>query len=213
MDAAEMAEIEDLARENRSIGPGARELSQGQRQRSGLARAFARGARLMLLDEPFSAIESGVADALQARVLACNAAVVQVTHRLAGMERFDRICVMKEGRMIDAGTHAELLTRSELYRKLIYVLSGGERQRILIARGLVGNTAVLLLHEPTASLDALNEAEILKNLQSIARSGVLVIMATHRMSSTNYVDEVFKMEAGMLHPCKEYMVMVEYCNF
>lgn len=89
----------------------------------------------MLLDEPFSAIESGVADALQARVLACDAEVVQVTHRLAGMERFDRICVMQEGRMIDAGTHAELLTRSELYRKLIYVLSGGERQRILIARG------------------------------------------------------------------------------
>lgn len=119
MEAAELAEIGDLARENRSIGQGARELSQGQRQRIGLARAFARGARLMLLDEPFSAIESDVAEKLQARVLACDAAVVQVTHRLAGMERFDRICVMQEGRVIDAGTHAELLARSELYRRLI----------------------------------------------------------------------------------------------
>ena len=73
----------------------------------------------MLLDEPFSAIESDVAEKLQARVLACDAAVVQVTHRLAGMERFDRICVMQEGRVIDAGTHAELLARSELYRRLI----------------------------------------------------------------------------------------------
>ncbi len=81
------------------------------------------------------------------------------------------------------------------------LLSGGERQRILIARGLVGNTAVLLLDEPTASLDALNEAEILKNLQSIARSGVLVIMATHRESSMNYVDQVFRMEDGVLLPC------------
>ena len=119
MEAAELAEIGDLARENRSIGQGARELSQGQRQRIGLARAFARGARLMLLDEPFSAIESDVAEKLQARVLACDTAVVQVTHRLAGMERFDRICVMQEGRVIDAGTHAELLARSELYRRLI----------------------------------------------------------------------------------------------
>lgn len=119
MKAAELAEIGDLARENRSIGQGARELSQGQRQRIGLARAFARGARLMLLDEPFSAIESDVAEKLQARVLSCDAAVVQVTHRLAGMERFDRICVMQEGRVIDAGTHAELLARSELYRRLI----------------------------------------------------------------------------------------------
>lgn len=42
-----------------------------------------------------------------------------MTHRLAGMERFDRICVMQEGRVIDAGTHAELLARSELYRRLI----------------------------------------------------------------------------------------------
>ena len=81
------------------------------------------------------------------------------------------------------------------------LLSGGERQRILIARGLVGNTAVLLLDEPTASLDALNETEILKNLQSIARSGVLVIMATHRVSTMNDVDQVFRMEDGVLLPC------------
>ena len=65
----------------------------------------------------------------------------------------------------------------------------------------MGNTAVLLLDEPTASLDALNEAEILKNLQSIARSGVLVIMATHRVSTMNDVDQVFRMEDGVLLPC------------
>lgn len=78
------------------------------------------------------------------------------------------------------------------------LLSGGERQRILIARGLVGNTPVLLLDEPTASLDVLNEAEILTNLQNIARSGILVVMVTHRTSTVKYVDEVYKMEAGVL---------------
>lgn len=120
MRAAELAAVADLARDNRSIGQGARELSHGQRQRIGLARAFARKAQLVLLDEPFSAIEGDTAAVLQDRVLVCEAAVVQITHRLTDMERFDRICVMHEGRIADMGTHTELLAKSELYKKLIF---------------------------------------------------------------------------------------------
>ena len=76
-------------------------------------------------------------------------------------------------------------------------LSGGERQRIGIARAVLMNPDILLLDEPTSSLDVLNEWAFLKMLRDNCRDTTLIIVS-HRMSTLSGCSRVFKMEDGGL---------------
>lgn len=66
--------------------------------------------------------------------------------------------------------------------KMPYELSGGEQQRIVIARAMLNNPPLLLVDEPTASLDSVTSTQIMERLQEISAQGTSVIVATHHLS-------------------------------
>lgn len=78
-------------------------------------------------------------------------------------------------------------------------LSGGEQQRVSIARALVHEPGYLLADEPTGELDTTTGATILELLQSVARAGTTVVMATHDPAAINYVDRAMFVSDGTLH--------------
>ena len=96
---------------------GGVELSVGEWQRIALARAFLRQAPLMILDEPTSAMDSWAeADWLQRfRTLASGRTAIVITHRFTTAMRADVIHVMGDGRVLESGSHQELLRQGGAY--------------------------------------------------------------------------------------------------
>lgn len=107
------------------IGAGGRNLSGGQRQRITLARALLRDPRLLILDEPTSAVDAHSEYLIQQtlREFAVGRTVILITHSLNQtlLEFVDRIVVMDRGRVIASGQHAELLQVCPLYGRLFAV--------------------------------------------------------------------------------------------
>jgi ATP-binding cassette, subfamily B, bacterial len=111
------------------VGERGMKLSGGQRQRVAIAQAMAKGAKVLVLDEATSALdsesESLVQDALWHLMEGTTALVV--AHRLATIARLDRIVVLDRGRVVEQGTHAELLAKGHqgVYGRLWAHQSGG----------------------------------------------------------------------------------------
>jgi ATP-binding cassette, subfamily B, multidrug efflux pump len=96
-------------------------LSGGQKQRAALARALARDPRVLILDDALSAVDTGT----EARILAgLGGALLErtsflISHRITAVMRADRILVLDDGRLVDEGTHEELLAREGVYATLL----------------------------------------------------------------------------------------------
>lgn len=102
------------------LGDRAKSLSGGERQRLALARALVRHAPILLLDEATSALDAENERLIQRAIETASRdrTTLIIAHRLATVQRADRILVMDEGRIVEEGRHADLVARGGLYAKL-----------------------------------------------------------------------------------------------
>ncbi len=109
------------------VGERGVKLSGGQRQRVAIARVILKDAPILVLDEATSALDSEVEAAIQASLdgLMAGKTVIAVAHRLSTIARMDRLVVMDRGRIVEQGSHAELIGRDGLYASLWRRQSGG----------------------------------------------------------------------------------------
>lgn len=106
------------------IGDRGAKLSGGQQQRLTIARAFLQNTDILLFDEATSALDNESEKVVQRALesIAGNKTVIAVAHRLSTIQEYDRIFVMKDGRLVEEGNHRELMANNGEYKKL-YELS------------------------------------------------------------------------------------------
>ena len=102
-------------------------LSGGQRQRIAIARVILKDAPILVLDEATSALDSEVELAIQEQLLGLmeGKTVIAIAHRLSTIARMDRLVVLEAGRLVEQGTHDELLRLGGHYARLWRHQSGG----------------------------------------------------------------------------------------
>lgn len=102
-------------------------LSGGQRQRLAIARVMLKDAPILILDEATSALDSDVEAAIQENLdqLMKGKTVIAIAHRLSTIAAMDRLVVMEGGRIVEQGSHAELIRHDGLYARLWRRQSGG----------------------------------------------------------------------------------------
>lgn len=109
------------------VGERGVKLSGGQRQRIAIARVFLKDAPILILDEATSALDSEVEAAIQESLehLMDGKTVIAIAHRLSTIAKMDRLIVLDQGRIIEQGSHDELIHQNGLYAELWARQSGG----------------------------------------------------------------------------------------
>ena len=109
------------------VGERGVKLSGGQRQRIAIARVLLKNAPILVLDEATSALDSEVEAAIQSQLqlLMRNKTVIAIAHRLSTIAALDRLVVIDQGKIVEQGTHAQLLELGGVYARLWQRQSGG----------------------------------------------------------------------------------------
>lgn len=115
------------------VGERGVKLSGGQRQRIALARVILKDAPILLMDEATSALDSETEAAIKETLsyLMEGKTVIAIAHRLSTIVNMDRILVMNNGRIVEDGSHNDLLANNGLYAKLWAHQSGGFLQTMI----------------------------------------------------------------------------------
>jgi len=102
------------------VGERGAKLSGGQCQRLTIARAILRNAKILILDEATSSLDTESERAVQVALqnLMRGRTTLVIAHRLSTVQHADKICVLQDGRVVDVGSHDELMARESLYRRL-----------------------------------------------------------------------------------------------
>ncbi len=132
MEAARKAHAHDFIMQIKDkyaslVGERGVKLSGGQRQRIAIARVVLKNAPILILDEATSSLDSVTEQAIQQTLeeVMRGKTVIVVAHRLSTIAHLDRILVFDEGRIVEDGSHAELLSRGGAYQRLWSRQAGG----------------------------------------------------------------------------------------
>ena len=129
--AAKKAKIDKLLLERKEtpVGPNGSQLSGGQKQRIALARAFLKPAPILLLDEATTALdavtEANISKSLDK--LSENTTTIVVAHKLSSIKDADTIFVLDDGRLVEFGTHRELLKKKKYYATMVSAQNKNDR--------------------------------------------------------------------------------------
>jgi subfamily B ATP-binding cassette protein MsbA len=108
-----------------NIGDSGNKLSGGQKQRLSIARAVLKNPPIMILDEATSALDTESERLVQIALenMMQNRTSIVIAHRLSTIQKADTIVVMQKGKIVEQGTHDELLTKNGTYSKLVTMQS------------------------------------------------------------------------------------------
>ena len=123
----ELSDLQGRTGYNAHVGERGVKLSGGQRQRIAIARVLLKNAPILILDEATSALDSEVEAAIQESLYSLmeGKTVIAIAHRLSTIAAMDRLVIMDQGRIVEQGSHDELLQRGGLYAELWSHQSGG----------------------------------------------------------------------------------------
>lgn len=133
IEAAKQARCHDFIMElpdgyDTVIGEGGSSLSGGEKQRISIARALLKNAPIILLDEATASIDPENEHLIQAALgeLTVGKTTIVIAHRLATIEHADQILVLEEGRLVQSGTHEELVSQEGLYKRFVNIREEAE---------------------------------------------------------------------------------------
>jgi ATP-binding cassette subfamily B protein len=136
-EAARLAEAHDFITElphgyDTIVGERGQKLSGGQRQRIAIARAILKDPPVLILDEATSAVDNETEAAIQRSLerIARDRTTIAIAHRLSTIRNADRICVLERGRVVELGTHDELIERGGAYAALWRVQTGAPAEAL-----------------------------------------------------------------------------------
>ena len=105
---------------NTIVGEGGNTLSGGQKQRVSIARAILKDAPILLLDEATSSLDAETENEINKTLekLTKNKTTITIAHKLSTIVNCDQIILFNKGKIVDVGSHKDLIKSSELYKKL-----------------------------------------------------------------------------------------------